>query len=131
VAYYYIKAYNSSNGTFSSPSNGVYTSGEYVPHKIGSDIENETQSLEFDLRQNYPNPFNPSTVISWQSPVDGFVTLKVFDVLGRGVITLVNEYREAGSHSVEFDASGLPSGVYLYTIQIGSYFETRKLTLLK
>jgi outer membrane protein assembly factor BamB len=91
----------------------------------------EEEVYNYKLEQNYPNPFNPSTIISWQSPVDDLVILKVFDVLGRQVITLVDEYREAGSYSIEFNASSLPSGIYLYRIQIGSYFETRKLTLLK
>ena len=130
-AFYYVKAYNSSSQTFSSASNGVNTSGEYAPNKIGGDIQNETQPLEFDLNQNYPNPFNPSTTISWQSPVDNFVTLKVFDVLGREVALLVNEYKEAGTHSIEFNASELSSGIYMYSIQIGSYIETRKLILQK
>lgn len=90
---------------------------------------NNVNSIE--LFQNYPNPFNPSTVISYQTPTDNFVTLKVFDVLGREVATLVNTYKEAGAHSVEFNASKLSSGIYLYRIQIGSYIETRKLILQK
>ncbi|MGD0339767.1 MAG: T9SS type A sorting domain-containing protein [Bacteroidota bacterium] len=86
---------------------------------------------EYGLFQNYPNPFNPSTVISYQLPVTGFVALKVYDVLGREVETLVNERQNAGSHSVTFNANNLPSGVYFYRMQAGSYSETKKLILLR
>jgi len=87
--------------------------------------------MEFSLTQNYPNPFNPTTVISYRSPVMSNVTLKVYDVLGREVKTLVNQRETAGSHSVTFSAGDLPSGVYFYRLQAGSYSATRKLLLLK
>jgi photosystem II stability/assembly factor-like uncharacterized protein len=96
---------------------------------------------EFSLSQNYPNPFNPSTVISYQLPVIGFVTLKVYDILGREVATLVNEEKPAGEYEVEFSAKGgsasggdaynLPSGIYFYQLKAGQYSETRKMILLK
>ncbi len=85
----------------------------------------------FYLSQNYPNPFNPGTVISWQSPVGSLQSLKVYDVLGREVAALVNEFKEAGKHSVEFDAAGLPSGVYFYRLNAGSFSETKKMILLR
>ncbi len=85
----------------------------------------------FALSQNYPNPFNPSTVITYELPVRSDVTLKVYDVLGREVRILVNGNQNAGEHSVTFDGSNLPSGVYFYRIRAGTYFETRKLTILK
>jgi photosystem II stability/assembly factor-like uncharacterized protein len=85
----------------------------------------------FYLSQNYPNPFNPSTVISWQSPVGSHQTLKVYDVLGYEVATLVNEYKHAGSYEVEFDAVGLPSGVYFYQLRAGTYVETKNMVLLR
>ena len=70
----------------------------------------------FTLEQNYPNPFNPSTVISYQLPVSSDVTLKVYDVLGNEVATLVNEEKSAGSYEVEFSADGLTSGIYFYKL---------------
>jgi len=86
---------------------------------------------EFRLEQNYPNPFNPSTFIDYQLPKSDFVTLKVFDVVGHEVETLVSERQNAGNHSVQFNASNLPSGVYFYQIETGTYHDTRKLLLLK
>lgn len=96
-----------------------------------SDVENEFQPLTFQLEQNYPNPFNPSTNISWQSAVGGHQTLKVFDVLGNEVATLVNEEKPAGVYEVEFNASQFSSGVYFYKLQAGSFIETKKMILLK
>ena len=89
----------------------------------------------FYLSQNYPNPFNPSTKISWQSPVFGWQTLKVYDVLGNEVATLVNEYRCAGSYEIEFNPVSSvkhpASGIYLYRLQAGDFVETKKMILLK
>lgn len=85
----------------------------------------------FELAQNYPNPFNPNTVISYQLPVSGFVSLKVFDLLGNEVTTLVNEYKPAGMYEVEFDASVLTSGVYFYVLRAGEYTQTKKMILLR
>jgi hypothetical protein len=85
----------------------------------------------FELYQNYPNPFNPSTKISWQYPVAGHQSIKVYDVLGNEVATLVDEHKTAGSYEVEFDASNLSSGVYLYKLQAGNFVETKKMILLK
>ena len=90
-----------------------------------------TTPSEFALLQNYPNPFNPSTKISYQLPVGTFVTLKVYDVLGRAVKTLVSEREKAGNHLITFDAANLPSGVYFYSLQAGTYHDTKKLLLLK
>ena len=96
-------------------------------------VEDEIDNIpsEFILHQNYPNPFNPSTKISWQSPVSGHQTLKVYDVLGNEVATLVNEHRNAGSYEVDFNASALSSGVYFYRIQAGDFIETKKMMLVK
>jgi hypothetical protein len=96
------------------------------------------QPNEFRLEQNYPNPFNPNTKIKYTIPnvslsgVEGSrVQLKVYDVLGNEVATLVNESKPAGSYEVEFNASNLSSGVYFYKLQSGSFVETRKMILLK
>jgi hypothetical protein len=86
---------------------------------------------EFVLEQNYPNPFNPSTIISYRLPVTGFVSLKIFDVLGKEVATLADEYKPAGLYEVEFDASHLPSGVYLYRLQFDDRYSAQKMTLIK
>jgi len=86
---------------------------------------------EFALLQNYPNPFNPTTKISWQSPVNSRQTLKVFDILGNEVATLVDEEMEAGYHSVDFNGSNLSSGVYFYRVQSGSFIDTKKMILLR
>ncbi len=85
----------------------------------------------FSLRQNYPNPFNPTTVISYELPVSSRVTLKIFNVLGQKVATLVNGEMKAGSHQAQWDARGLASGVYLYQLRSGNFLETRKLILLR
>lgn len=87
--------------------------------------------LQYALEQNYPNPFNPSTIIRFQMPSKGFVTLNIYDIIGREVATLVNGFKEAGPHDVKFDASNLPSGVYLYRITTGTYTATKKLVLIK
>jgi hypothetical protein len=85
----------------------------------------------FALFQNYPNPFNPSTRIEFQVPTFGFVNLKVFDILGREVATLVNENLQAGNYKMNFDASGLSSGVYLYRMQAGDFVQTRRMMVIK
>ena len=81
--------------------------------------------------QNYPNPFNASTTIRFVLPVPGDVQLAVYDLLGRKVRTLKNEYEQAGTHKVTFDASGLSSGVYFYRLQAGNLVETNRMVLLK
>jgi hypothetical protein len=86
---------------------------------------------EYELYQNHPNPFNPSTVINYQIPETGLVTLKVYDVLGNEVVNLVNEKMEAGNYKVSFDGSNLPSGIYLYQLKVNSFVETRKMILIK
>lgn len=95
--------------------------------------EEEALPTEFNLLQNYPNPFNPETIITYQLPVASRVTLKLYDILGREVITLVNESQNAGTHRVKFNAvtERLASGVYFYRIIAGNYISTKKMMLLK
>ena len=86
---------------------------------------------EFSLEQNYPNPFNPVTTIKYNLPVKNLVTLKIFNILGEEIKTLVNEIKEAGSHQVEFSANNLPSGIYFYRIKAGEFVSIKKMVLLK
>lgn len=96
-------------------------------------IDGEENSLpgEFALSQNYPNPFNPSTVISYQIPVNTTVRLEVFNMLGQSVALLVNEQKAAGSHTVSFDASALSSGIYIYRLNSAGFNQTKKMMLIK
>jgi len=135
-------------GTKTSPTNYSFTdkndvSGEYFyrlkqidydgSYEYSNEIEVEINyPNKFDLVQNYPNPFNPSTKISWQSPVSGWQTLKIYDVLGNEVATLVDEYKPAGKYEVEFFLNGgLASSVYYYRLQVGEFIQSRKMILLK
>jgi hypothetical protein len=104
-----------------------------VEYGMVTDVKSATTGQEggFDLAQNYPNPFNPSTTITFELPRASQVNLSVFDILGRGVSVLVNEWRDAGVHEVKFDGSNLPSGVYFYRLQAGDFTETKRLLLLK
>ena len=86
---------------------------------------------QFSLNQNYPNPFNPSTKISFQIPERGQTKLKVFDALGNEVATVVDGIVEAGIHELEFNAAGLTSGVYIYTLISGEFSQSQKMLLLK
>ena len=93
--------------------------------------ENDLQLNSYTLFQNYPNPFNPSTTIQYAISSPQFVTLKVFDLLGREVATLVNEEKPAGTYEVSFRAANLASGIYFYRLQAGNFVETRKMILLR
>jgi hypothetical protein len=86
---------------------------------------------EFSLTQNYPNPFNPSTTIRYELPHASRVSLKVYNMLGQQVATLVNETKDAGIHEVKFDNSNLTSGVYFYRLEAGDFVQTKKLAILK
>jgi hypothetical protein len=85
----------------------------------------------FSLEQNYPNPFNPSTKIIWRSPVDGFQSMKVYDVLGNEVAVLVNEYKVAGEYDLKFNAQNLTSGIYFYKLSIGNREIVKKMILMR
>ncbi|MBT8378641.1 MAG: T9SS type A sorting domain-containing protein [Ignavibacteria bacterium] len=86
---------------------------------------------EFTLEQNYPNPFNPKTTVSYSIPELSFVTLRVYDVLGNVITTLINEEKSIGIHTIDFNASDLPSGIYFYQLQAGNLTQTKKMILLK
>jgi len=95
---------------------------------VGDEVE---VPKDFILEQNYPNPFNPSTMISYQLPVSSEITLKVYDILGNEITTLVNEYKPLGRYEVEFNAAVFPSGVYFYQLKAGEFISTKKMILLK
>ncbi len=92
---------------------------------------NKKAKLNYALEQNYPNPFNPTTTIEYRLPQKGLVTLKIYNILGQEVKTLVNRFENEGKHQVKFDAVDLPSGVYFYRIEAGNFVQTKKLILLK
>lgn len=97
-------------------------------------IENRTGQYsvnEYLLNQNFPNPFNPTTKITWQSPVDSWQTLKIYDVLGNEIVTLVDEFKSAGKYEMNFNANNLASGIYFYTLRSGDFIQTKKMILLK
>ncbi|MHC1738935.1 MAG: T9SS type A sorting domain-containing protein [Ignavibacteriaceae bacterium] len=111
----------------------ILRNGESIQVSEGSRIfvESVETPAEFSLSQNYPNPFNPTTAVSYQIPVSGKVTLKIFDVLGKEVATLVNKEAEAGSYHAEFNASGISSGVYFYELQAGGFRSVKKMILVR
>jgi hypothetical protein len=88
-------------------------------------------SQDYTLNQNFPNPFNPVTSISYQIPTKSNVILKVYDIVGKEVATLVNEFKEAGSYILRFDGSGLASGFYFFKLQANDFVEIRKMVLMK
>jgi hypothetical protein len=112
----------------SGPTN-VWASGGCTGTVTG--IGGNTTPVSYKLEQNYPNPFNPVTKISYALPVQGLVTLRVYDVLGKEVATLVNETKNAGSYTVEFNASNLSSGVYFYKLESNTFSDIKKLMLIK
>jgi len=120
--------YVGTGGTFGMPSQsyGIYT----VSIPIAGVRPPVKMPPTFALEQNYPNPFNPATEIKYQLAASGFVTLRVYDVIGRNVSTLINERQNAGEHSVTFNAAGLPTGVYFYKLSAGNFVQTRKLILI-
>ena len=120
---------NISSGTYNYRLKQIDFDGSYKYSEVISVDVNI--SLEYTLSQNYPNPFNPATEIKYSLPESGFVTLKVYDMLGREASVLVNEDKTAGNYSVTFDGSSLSSGVYFYQLKAGQYTDTKKFVLLK
>jgi hypothetical protein len=102
-----------------------------TPATAVRDRAEPTSVNEFRLEQNYPNPFNPSTTIHFSLPQREHVTLQVFDVNGRKVMTLVDDELHSGEHEVVFDAGNLPSGVYIYRLQAGNFVEQKKMEMIK
>ena len=135
------------NGNSNSPKNYTFEDNGLLPGKYSyrlKQIDNDGQfeysknievdfnsPKKFELTQNYPNPFNPITTISWEIPTDGLVTLKIYDILGKEIYTIADEYQQAGSYQRNFDGSSLSSGMYFFTLQSGSFVQTRKMILMK
>ncbi|HMD14934.1 MAG TPA: T9SS type A sorting domain-containing protein, partial [Bacteroidota bacterium] len=111
---------------------GLVTNG-YIIVTNPTDVREYRSGIpsQFSLAQNYPNPFNPSTVIRYELPKSGNVELKIFDVLGKEVTTLVSAMQEAGYKEVSWNASDLPSGIYFYRITAGTFTDTKKTMLIK
>ena len=127
---YSYKDTNVSIGKYSYRLKQIDNDGQFEYSKT---IEVDLNSIptEFLLEQNYPNPFNPTTNISYALPCSGLVQIKVFNLLGKEIATLINEEKKAGTYKINWNAANLPSGVYLYRIQAGSFIQTKKMILLK
>jgi hypothetical protein len=106
--------------------NGLFVSSNNVTSVSKNDIP-----TQFLLQQNYPNPFNPKTTINFSIPQAGFVTIKIYDILGKEIATLINENKNAGYYKVNFDASSLTSGVYIYRITSNNFVQSKKMLLMK
>ena len=122
--YWHVRAYNSAGwGPFSEVRTFILSACDVEP----DDVVPST----YALHQNFPNPFNPATEIRYQVPRVSRVRLVVYDILGREVTTLIDENKPAGVHQVQFDAGGLPSGVYLCRMTAGGFTEIRKICLIR
>jgi hypothetical protein len=128
----------SSSGGAAGPAAGTIRmslTGESPPPPPGDDpvveVSPEVLPSEYSLAQNYPNPFNPRTLVEYALPRDEYVVLTVFNTLGQVVATPVSGYRQAGTHTAEIDARGLPSGVYFYRLVAGTFSEVRKMALMR
>ena len=137
VAYYSNKAdfnlaYNTSAKAYTGADNGSPAGDlNWYPGITAVNKNDETIPVRFSLEQNYPNPFNPSTVIKYSLPKAQLVTLKVYNLLGQKVTSLVNEKQSSGDHEVTFNANKLASGIYFYELQSGNFIQTKKMLLLK
>jgi hypothetical protein len=110
---------------------GTHGAGIYTNSAVTSVEDESSQPTEYVLSQNYPNPFNPRTVISFSIPQAGQVRLSLFDALGNEVKVIAAQEYSAGSHSINFNATGLSSGVYFYRIEAGSFVQSKKMILMK
>lgn len=130
-----ISIYNWATQVFPTLGSEMYIDDLQLSMDVVSDIADDFQPSVFQLGQNYPNPFNPSTRIQYQVSSNSQVSLKVYDVLGNEVATLVNEEKPAGSYEVEFKSSvgslQLASGIYFYKLQAGTFAETKKMILIR
>lgn len=139
-----INSTSSNPFTLTAPSSGSYTvnagfknpslqwgSSSVDVGLTGTGDDNDKFILSYKMESNYPNPFNPKTLIRYRIPESGMVSLKVYDLLGNEVASLVNEFQPLGSYEVNFDGADMGSGVYFYQLQSGNYTSTRKMLLIK
>ena len=105
--------------------------GEFSIGVVSSSEQLNSIPREYSLEQNFPNPFNPSTSIRYSLPENSFVTLKIYNTLGKEITTLINENKQVGNYTIQFDASSMPSGVYFYQLKASSFVQTKKMILLK
>ena len=110
---------------------GGILSGVEFGEPLSAGHATDSKLSSFTLSQNYPNPFNPTTTINYQIPELSFVTIKVYDVLGNEIAELVNEEKAKGTYAIDFNAAGLPSGIYFYRLTTGGYSATKKMILIK
>jgi len=129
---YDVQPYYSVESTYSDPDWLLIGADEALLQKSLQDEGNEKKDIPLCYKiDNYPNPFNPSTNISYQIPSAGFVTIKVYDILGKEIADLVNENKQAGYYNVSFNAGNLPSGIYIYTIQTNGFVQSKKMLFLQ
>ncbi|MBU0473296.1 MAG: T9SS type A sorting domain-containing protein [Bacteroidetes bacterium] len=119
---------NNQDKSYSNVSLWTYT---WIGDKMTDVDDNKLSVNSYELSQNYPNPFNPSTVISYSLEKSGMVSLKIYNILGQEVMSLVNATQNAGQYQVKFDASQLSTGLYIYRIQSGNFVDSKKMMLLK
>lgn len=130
---YYLRLVTNVNGNASYTLANIFNENTTLAKKSFNKVNFTGSEIPttYDLAQNYPNPFNPGTTIRYQIPQDGIVTLRIYDILGAEVATLVNEEKVAGKYEVNFNASSFASGVYIYKIQSGEFVSSKKMLLIK
>ncbi|MBK9332036.1 MAG: T9SS type A sorting domain-containing protein [Ignavibacteria bacterium] len=121
---------NLTSGIYNYRLKQIDFNGNFEYFNLNSEV-NIGVPAKFELSQNYPNPFNPSTQINYNLPVDGKVSLRLFDMSGKEISTIVNEVKTAGYYSVSFNAGNLPSGVYFYSIEANDFSAVKKMMLVK
>ncbi|MBL8008804.1 MAG: T9SS type A sorting domain-containing protein [Ignavibacteria bacterium] len=127
---YFFKDDNLYKGKYKYRLKQIDYNGNFQYYYLGNEVEINFAD-EFSLFQNFPNPFNPNTVIRYQLPVSGLVLIKIYDVSGKEVTTLVNYKQDAGYHSITFNGTNLSGGVYFYKLQSETFIQTRKMILIK
>jgi hypothetical protein len=128
---YYVKAVDNCNYVSGNSNSAEFLVGKITQIEKATTNGNDKLPDNFELGNNYPNPFNPTTQTQYSLPENVFVNLKVYDMLGREVAVLVNDYQEAGYKSVGFEATDLPSGIYLFEINAGKFHQVKKMLVLK